>query len=45
VAAVYAIADVAWADRRDPTTWASQVTADALTSPLLHRLRAALGDP
>lgn len=42
-AAAYGIVAVAWFDLRDPSSWDPMVREDAITFPLLQRIRAALG--
>jgi hypothetical protein len=42
-AAAYGIVAVAWFDMRDPSSWEPLVREDAITFPLLQRIRAALG--
>jgi len=42
-AAAYGIVAVAWFDLRDPSSWDPLVREDAITFPLLQRIRAALG--
>lgn len=41
--AQYAIVAVAWCPLDDEASWNPEVSADALTAPLLRRVRAALG--
>ena len=42
-AATYAISAVGWFDLREPLSWGHAVAGDAITYPLLLRVRAALG--
>ena len=45
-AAAYSITDIGWFDLRDETHWDNQVLADAVTYPLVQRIKRALGyDP